>query len=164
MRSACASRTYRARRCDPRKLSGPLRTSADWTKHIGGDTALASAGPPKAALEELGGVAGMVFWSIDQNPLAGFGMTGANLDSLVLIAAPPTSSVNPWKIDYSNIISLGRLPRRLRPLLPIFSPPGRLRHDTHEALTLSEWFCEHFIDSAVYLAGALRWIAISTKS
>src|ERR1700684_642245 len=48
--------------------------------------------------------------------------------------------------------------------MPIFSRPGRLRYGTHEALTLSEWFREHFIDSAVYLAGALRWIAISTKS
>jgi hypothetical protein len=48
--------------------------------------------------------------------------------------------------------------------MPIFSRPERLRYGTHEALTLSEWFYEHFIDSAVCLAGALRWIAISTKS
>ena len=62
-------------------------------------------------------------------------------------------------IDYSNITVA--MPH---PLLAIFSPARRLRYGTHEALTLSEWFYEHFNDSAVYFAGALRWIAISTKS
>jgi hypothetical protein len=34
----------------------------------------------------------------------------------------------------------------------------------HETLTLSEWFREHFIDSAVYLAGALQWTADSAQN
>jgi hypothetical protein len=38
--------------------------------------------------------------------------------------------------------------------LPSFPLPGRFRYGPHEALTLSEWFYEHLIDSAVYLAGA----------
>jgi hypothetical protein len=72
----------------------------------------------------------MVFWSIDQNPLAGFGMTGANLDSLVLIAAPPTSSVNLW-IDrllehHQSRPTAAMPPTPPSHLLPARTPP--LRH------------------------------------
>jgi hypothetical protein len=74
------------------------------------------------------------------------------MTALALLQVLPNSSVTPLDgLDYSNIISLSRLSRCFR-------------YGTHEALTLSEWFYEHLIDSAVYLAGALRWIAISTKS
>ena len=87
------------------------------------------------------------------------------MTALALLQVLPNSSVTPLDgLDYSNIISLSRLSRCFRPPLPSFPLPGRFRYGTHEALTLSEWFYEHFVDSAVYLAGALRWIAISTKS
>jgi hypothetical protein len=82
-----------------------------------------------------------------------------HLESTRPVAAHPILRSTLDGLDYSNIISLSRLSP-----CAIFSPRPGLCYGRHEALTLSEWFYEHFIDSAVYLAGALRWIAISTKS
>jgi len=44
--------------------------------------------------------------------------------------------------------------------------PPRMRREAgkHKVLTLCLKFCEHFIESAVYLAGASQWIADNTQN
>ena len=108
----------------------------------------AATGAISDAIETGHQPAGSDIRSIDQSPLPRSRMT-LIWTALALLHVLPNASVTPLDgLDYS----------------PSFPVPGRFRYGTHEALTLSEWFYEHFIDSAVYLAGALRWIAISTKS